>query len=68
MLDHLARKCRIPAGKMLLDMEDGGNTVSNTIPVTLSRKLHRGELRHGQKILLAGFGVGLSAAATVVKL
>ena len=68
MLDHLARKCRIPAEKMLLDMEEGGNTVSNTIPVTLSRKLHRGELRHGQKILLAGFGVGLSAAATVVEL
>lgn len=68
MLDHLARKCRIPAEKMLLDMEEGGNTVSNTIPVTLSRKLHRGEFQHGQKLLLAGFGVGLSAAATVVEL
>lgn len=68
MLDHLAHKCRIPAEKMILDMEDGGNTVSNTIPVVLSRKLSQGVLQHGQTILLAGFGVGLSAAATVVKL
>ncbi len=68
MLDHLARKCRISAEKMLLDMEYGGNTVSNTIPVALSRKISQGVLQRGQKILLAGFGAGLSAAAAVVEL
>lgn len=68
MLRHLAMKCRIPADKMLVDMEDGGNTVSNTIPVALSRKIAKGGRRPGQKVLLAGFGVGLSAAATIITL
>ena len=68
MLKHLAMKCRIPVDKMLVDMEYGGNTVSNTIPVVFSRKTKEEVLRPGQKVLLAGFGVGLSAAATVVTL
>ena len=68
MLRHLAMKCQIPFEKMLVDMEEGGNTVSNTIPVALSRKMAERKIHLGQKILIAGFGVGLSAAATVIML
>ena len=42
-----------------------GNTVSSTIPIALSDAREQGKLKGN--VLLAGFGVGLSWGATVIK-
>lgn len=68
MLDNLRIKCKIPNEKFVIDVKDGGNTVSNTIPIALARALDSGTIKQGDKVLLAGFGVGLSAAAVVVQI
>ena len=66
MLDFLRKTIKIPPHKFFVDMEDCGNTVSASIPIALRRASDRGCLRRGGKVMLVGFGVGLSYGATVV--
>ena len=68
MLEHLRLKCRIPAEKFMIDFADVGNTVSSTIPIALKRSLDKGRIKPGQTIFIAGFGVGYSACAAMLKI
>ena len=69
---HILRRQReildIPAGKFYINLEKYGNTVSSTIPIALKDALETGKIKRGQKIMLVGFGVGLSWGATIVEL
>ena len=68
MLDFVRNRCKIPREKFYVSMEDVGNTVSSTIPIALKRAFDRGVLKNEQQnIVLAGFGVGLSMGAVVIK-
>ena len=58
--------CGIPKEKFYLNMADTGNTVSNTIPIALSDLLKTQRIARGDKVLIAGFGVGYSYGATVL--
>lgn len=66
ILENLRKKCGIEAKKFIVDMEDVGNTVSSSIPIALERAILSGTIKPGQKVLIAGFGVGLSCAAGVL--
>lgn len=65
MNDHLRTKLRIPKEKAPLFMENCGNTVSSTIPVTLREAAH--DFRPGDKVMLVGFGVGYSWGACMLE-
>jgi len=67
MLDAIRKALHIPEEKFYINMEDIGNTVSATIPIALERAAQDGALKPGMSVLLAGFGVGLSWGATVLK-
>lgn len=67
MLEHLRRKLVIPAEKFWVSMAHCGNTVSNSIPIALRDAQEAGRLRPGDLIMLVGFGVGYSWAATLVR-
>lgn len=63
MLQHLAKRLKLPADKFIVNMETVGNTSSASIPLALTMSL-REPLAHGRtRLLLAGFGVGLSWGA-----
>jgi 3-oxoacyl-[acyl-carrier-protein] synthase-3 len=66
MLDALQRKLRLPSEKVPRRYEDIGNTVSSTIPFVLENLLQNGQMAPGKRIMLIGFGVGLSWAGTVL--
>lgn len=67
MLQHLAKKMKVPAGKMPLSLELFGNTSSASIPLTLSYSLAE-RLRTGRvRLAMAGFGVGLSMGAAALE-
>jgi 3-oxoacyl-[acyl-carrier-protein] synthase-3 len=66
MLDHLRRRCGIPREKFVIDMEDYGNTVSNTIPIALANLVNDGRLKRSEKVMLVGYGVGYSWAACII--
>ena len=66
MLSYLGMKIGIPEEKFYIDMEDTGNTVSASIPILLEKLQKKASLRPGDRILLAGFGVGYSYGAGIL--
>lgn len=68
MLDHLRRKLNIAAEKFCICLENYGNTVSSTIPVSLEAARQNSLIRPGSKVMLLGFGVGLSWAGAVIEI
>lgn len=66
MLDFLRKKMLIPENKFYINIEDIGNTVSSSIPIALKRAEQEVKLQKGDKILLCGFGVGLSWGSTII--
>lgn len=67
MLEHLRRRMKIPEDKLLLAMENVGNTVSCTIPIALRLAADEGRLKPNDRLLLVGFGVGYSWGATLLR-
>lgn len=68
MLESLRKKIKIPEEKFCINNEHYGNTVSSTIPMALEIELDKGNIKKGDVVMLVGFGVGLSWAATVIKI
>lgn len=67
MLDALQKKLGLPDDKVPRYFEDVGNTVSSTIPFVLANLMNNGQTPPATRIMLIGFGVGLSwAGASVV--
>lgn len=67
MLEELRAALNIPKEKFQVSLAHSANTVSSTIPIALKHALLDRRIRPGDKILLAGFGVGYSWAATIVR-
>lgn len=68
ILENLRDRLEIPEERFYIDVEETGNTVSATIPIALRNALNKGLTRKDSKVLLAGFGVGYSWGATVLRI
>jgi len=66
MMNYLRKLIDIEPDKFFFYLEKVGNTVSSTIPIALYEAQKEGKL--SGNILLAGFGVGYSWGATVLKM
>jgi len=66
MLDALTKKLNLPENKVSRHFELIGNTVSSTIPFVLEREMAEGGCSPGTRMMLMGFGVGLSWAAASI--
>lgn len=66
MINYIRKMLEIDKEKFYIYMEHVGNTVSSTIPIALCAAREEGKL-HGN-VLLAGFGVGLSWGAVLLKI
>lgn len=66
MLDAVRKVSMLPRDKFYVNLEVTGNTVSSTIPIALRQLADSGRLVPGMKVMLMGFGVGLSWGATVI--
>ena len=66
MLEHLRKKLVISEDKFVNNIDKVGNTVSSTIPIALCDARDQGRLKGN--VLLAGFGVGFSWGATVLRI
>ena len=66
MLDTIRKINGLPREKFYVNLEGTGNTVSSTIPIALRQLEDAKKIQKGMKIMLMGFGVGLSWGATVI--
>lgn len=60
ILAAVARGLRVPAERFVSNIAEVGNTVAASVPLAMAAGLAAGELRAGQRVVLAGFGGGLT--------
>ena len=60
LIEHLRKKLEIPPERFVVALENYGNTGSSTIPIALADSVKSGRVRRGDRVMLVGFGVGLS--------
>ena len=65
MLELLSKRMGLEPERVPIRLQNTGNTVSSTIPYCLECLDNEGILK-GKKVLISGFGVGLSWATTVI--
>ena len=66
-LDSLARLLKINPEKVFSNIREKGNTVSASIPIALREALDCNRINRGDKVLLSGFGVGLSWGTAIIE-
>lgn len=66
ILEVLRRKIKIPKEKFFTNLEYLGNTVAATIPLALYDAMKAGKAKKGDRVLIAGFGIGYSWGATIL--
>ncbi len=65
MLNFMRKRLKIDTECFYIDLKDGGNTVSSTIPIALKNYSQNNEFEE-QEIIIVGFGVGLSWAGGLI--
>ena len=66
MLNTIRKVCVLPKDKFYINLENVGNTVSSTIMIGLKECVSSGQIHKGMKIMICGFGVGLSWGGTIL--
>lgn len=67
MLTTLRKVCNIEKEKFYINLENTGNTVSSTVLIGLKECLDDNTIHKGMTVMIAGFGVGLSYGAAILK-
>jgi len=67
IIESVAQELNVPMGKMLTSIELYGNTSSASIPLAWDLAAKSGKIRKGNKMLLLGFGGGLTYAGVIVE-
>lgn len=68
MLRSLQKICRLGKLPYWNDIKDYGNTVSNSIPIALADMMKTTDTKNLNRVMLMGFGVGLSWGGCIVDL
>ncbi len=63
----VVKQLKIPEQKVFINLERYGNTSAASIPIALCEAIRAGRVRPGHNLVLAGFGAGLTWAATAVR-
>lgn len=67
IVEAVAKRLKTDISRFPMNLQEYGNTSSASIPILLDEMNREGKLKRGQKIILAGFGAGLSWGASLVE-
>lgn len=67
IVESVAKRLGEPIEKFPMNIQEYGNTSSASIPILLDEMNQKGMIKPGQKIVMAGFGAGLTWGASVVE-
>ena len=68
MLNTIRKVCFLPKDKFYVNLSTTGNTVSSTVIIGLKECMDNELISAGDKIMIAGFGVGLSWGGTILNI
>lgn len=66
IIESVAKRLKVPMEKFPTNLETCGNISAGSIPILLDHTKKRGMLKKGDKIVLAGFGAGLTWGVSVL--
>jgi 3-oxoacyl-[acyl-carrier-protein] synthase-3 len=67
IIEAAAGRLDLPLEKMVLNLEHCGNTSAASIPMALHDALAAGRIEHGDRLVLTGFGGGVSWGSTLLR-
>ena len=67
IIEAVSKKLNIDIDKFFVNIENYGNTSSASIPIALAEMNAQGLLKKGDKIILAGFGAGLTWGSVLLE-
>ncbi|WP_167957607.1 beta-ketoacyl-ACP synthase III [Anaerosporobacter faecicola] len=67
ILESVAKKLKEPIEKFPMNLDKYGNTSSASIPILLDKMNKKNKLNRGDKIILSGFGGGLTWGTTLIE-
>ena len=62
-----ADRLKMPREKVIINIEDYGNTTAGTIPLAMRTAVETGRLKKGDTLLIASVGAGFTSGASVIK-
>jgi 3-oxoacyl-[acyl-carrier-protein] synthase-3 len=66
MIEAMMKSLELPMDRTATTVETYGNTAAASIPLTLEKAQQTGQLRRGSRVMLCGFGGGLSWGAALL--
>ena len=66
MLNTIRKVCVLPKDKFYVNLKETGNTVSSTVLIGLKDSISNRTIKSGDKVMVTGFGVGLSWGGTIL--
>jgi 3-oxoacyl-[acyl-carrier-protein] synthase-3 len=67
IVEAVARRLGLPMERFAINLDRFGNTSSASIPIALEEVARAGRVAAGDRVLLVGFGAGLTWGATVLE-
>ncbi len=67
IIDSVAKKMNIPTEKIYKNVKTYGNTSAASMPIALSELNESGRLKLGDKVVMVGFGGGLTWGSALIK-
>lgn len=67
IIEAAAKRLKVPPEKIPMNIQNMGNTSSASIPILLDEMNREGKLKKGSRLVLAGFGAGLSWGASYIR-
>ena len=67
IIEATARKLKMPMEKVVLTVQDHGNTSTASVPMALDVAVRDGRIKRGQMLMLEAFGGGFTWGAALIK-
>ncbi|MGQ9584725.1 MAG: beta-ketoacyl-ACP synthase III [Anaerolineae bacterium] len=67
IIQSAVRRLNLPEGKFFVNLERYGNTSAASIPIALCEAIASGQVKDGDRLVLVGFGAGLTWAAVALE-
>jgi 3-oxoacyl-[acyl-carrier-protein] synthase-3 len=66
IIDLLIRRLKIDPSKVMVNLDRYGNTSAASMPIALSEAADQDRIKHGDHLVLVGFGAGMTWASAVI--
>ncbi|MGL4774353.1 MAG: beta-ketoacyl-ACP synthase III [Clostridium sp.] len=68
IINYAAKKLNVDKSKFIMNIDKTANTSAASVPIALNHMYEEGLFKKGQKIILVGFGGGLTYGASLVEI